>query len=275
MTRKRNALLCAALLFGGIGSLCGCSMPKKHEPLQIPETNLQQTEIVAEETAEWFEIEETDETDEIKERKEDTPEGVRPDPAVHTEAYVLLDMENILQNPELPTGCESVSLTMVLNYLGFELEKTTIADDFLVFAEHNFAAGYMGDPHSSNGAGVFPPGLVETADRFLAEKESEKRAFDLSDSSFSRLYDYVAAGMPVIVWNSMYMEEPVGMDEICEHEGKTYRWFHNEHCVVFCGFDEKEDVVYIQDPLEGLVERDAAKFEEYYDMIGQYAMVIH
>ena len=48
-----------------------------------------------------------------------------------------IEMENILQNPELPTGCESVALTMVLKYLGFDLEKTTIADDYLVFADRN------------------------------------------------------------------------------------------------------------------------------------------
>ena len=82
-------------------------------------------------------------------------------------------MENILQNPELPTGCESVALTMVLKYLGFDLEKTTIADDYLVFADRNFAMGYIGNPHTEDGAGIFAPGLGgrgrNPADRRLSQ----------------------------------------------------------------------------------------------------------
>ena len=59
-------------------------------------------------------------------------------------------MENILQNPELPTGCESVALTMVLKYLGFDFEKTTIADDYLVFADRNFYDGLYRKPHTED-----------------------------------------------------------------------------------------------------------------------------
>lgn len=270
--------------------LCGCSARERGK-IQLRETENQMSEEHMaesddEEAGELIEIEETEETESTvaEEMSEDmvpetvremTPEGTKPVPDVHTETYVLLDMENILQNPELPTGCESVALTMTLNYAGFELDKTTIADDYLIFDDENFAAGYMGNPHSENGAGIFPPGLVDTADRFLVENDSRKRAFDLSGTVFSDLYNYVAENIPVIVWNSMYMEEPVATDEICEYEGEVYQWFRNEHCVVFCGFDREAGTVFIQDPLEGLVERDAAEFEQYYDIIGQYAMIIY
>ncbi len=37
----------------------------------------------------------------------------------------------ILQNPELPTGCEATSLTMVLNYWGYTVSKVTIAGQYL------------------------------------------------------------------------------------------------------------------------------------------------
>ena len=52
-----------------------------------------------------------------------------------------LEIQPILQEPELPTGCESVALTMALEYLGFELEKTTIADQYLIRSATNFAEG--------------------------------------------------------------------------------------------------------------------------------------
>lgn len=44
------------------------------------------------------------------------------------EDSVVLAVPNIMQNPELPTGCESVALTMLLHYWGYDtLEKCEIA----------------------------------------------------------------------------------------------------------------------------------------------------
>lgn len=55
-------------------------------------------------------------------------------------------MEVILQKPELPTGCESVALTMVLKQKGYPIEKTTIAEEYLIYNRDNYASGYVGDP---------------------------------------------------------------------------------------------------------------------------------
>ena len=173
------------------------------------------------------ETETESETEEDK-TEDATPEGELPVLEKTDKTSEEIEMENILQNPELPTGCESVALTMVLKYLGFDLEKTTIADDYLVFADRNFAMGYIGNPHTEDGAGIFAPGLVKTANNFLEAQESEKRGFDISDTDFEDLYNYVAAGIPIIIWNTMYLEKPVPTDEVCEFEGKTYRWFRNE-----------------------------------------------
>lgn len=38
-------------------------------------------------------------------------------------SYKRLDVECVLQNPELPTGCEITALTTVLNYLGYNVDK--------------------------------------------------------------------------------------------------------------------------------------------------------
>ena len=45
--------------------------------------------------------------------------------------YMLIPVRHIAQNPELPTGCEITSLTMVLNYLGYNVSKTYMADNYL------------------------------------------------------------------------------------------------------------------------------------------------
>lgn len=184
-----------------------------------------------------------------------------------------IEMENIIQNPELPTGCESVALTMVLNYYGFHLTKTAIADEYLVFSE-NFAEGYLGDPHTEEGAGIFPPGIAETANDFLKEQGSALAAKDISGTEPEELYQMVAADRPVLIWNTMHMQEADKTDEVCEYNGKTYQWYYNEHCVVFCGYDKDAGTVWINDPLDGLIERNADEFWRLYHEAGKYAVVI-
>ena len=50
-----------------------------------------------------------------------------PESALFLLSTVQLDVENIPQNPELPNGCEITSAAIVLNYLGFDIDKVTLA----------------------------------------------------------------------------------------------------------------------------------------------------
>ena len=44
---------------------------------------------------------------------------------------IQLPVPRILQNPELPNGCEITSLCMLLRYLGFDADKCILADRYL------------------------------------------------------------------------------------------------------------------------------------------------
>ena len=56
------------------------------------------------------------------------------------------------QFPELPTGCESVALTNLLNYYGFGLAKTTIASSYLPLTSGgNFVTAFSGNPFTGTG----------------------------------------------------------------------------------------------------------------------------
>ena len=46
-------------------------------------------------------------------------------------ASILLPVPQILQNPELPNGCEITSCCEVLHYLGFAPDKCELADYYL------------------------------------------------------------------------------------------------------------------------------------------------
>ena len=186
---------------------------------------------------------------------------------------VILPVENILQNPELPTGCESVALTMVLNYYGQKLSKTEIADKYLKKDPENFVTLFKGDPHDISGDGIYAPGLTETANRFLRENGCSQKAEDLTGTAFSELYPYLERKIPIIVYDSVYLKTPVDVAEYIVN-GKTWHFYHNEHCIVLCGYDPEKHRVLVSDALSGLVWRDEKRFEEIYDALGRMAVVI-
>ncbi len=186
---------------------------------------------------------------------------------------VSLDVELIMQYPELPTGCESVALTMLLNYYGFELEKTTIAKDYLIYST-NFVEGYMGNPFTTAGAGIYSPGLTRTANKFLNEQGSELNAKNVTDSTPEELYRYLAEGKPVVIWNTVYFlnNQPTGLT--VKWGEKSYVWDSCEHCMVLSGYDLERNVVIVHDPVEGIVERDADGFWQRYENLGSMALII-
>ncbi len=187
-----------------------------------------------------------------------------------------LEVPIVYQEPELPTGCESVALTMLLMYEGFELGKTDIADEYLIYSETgDFADGYVGNPYSYEGAGCFPPSLARTAERFLEENDSELHAKNISGKSLGELCYYVANGIPAAVWCTMYMSYDIWLyEDGFEQDGICYNWYENEHCTVLTGYDLENRTVTIHDPLEGIVVRDMDEFEYIYDAIGRFALVI-
>ncbi len=65
----------------------------------------------------------------------------------------------ICQRPELPTGCEIVSWTMMVNYAGVKISKTKAADIMPRSGDPN--KGFSGSPYRSSGGAlvVYPNGL--------------------------------------------------------------------------------------------------------------------
>lgn len=179
----------------------------------------------------------------------------------------------IYQNPELPTGCESVALTIALEHYGFILDKTTIADDYLPYGS-NYIWNYVGDPYSDNGACILAPGLSNAANAYLTDQGSSLYARDITGFEFTDLYKLVEEGYPVVVWTTMYMQEPSLSGSSFWYDGRGYEWYWNEHCVVLSGYDETTGTVTVSDPLDGIVHRDAAAFEYIYNLTGRNALVI-
>ncbi len=185
-----------------------------------------------------------------------------------------LNVEFIDQYPELPTGCESVALTEALRYLGFKLEKTDFADIYLGFSDE-VMWGYVGDPAESDGAGIFPPGLVMNANDYLASQHSDYRAYNTMGTELTDLYKLVDAGFPVVIWTTIDYSVPYLEDDVpFYYNDEEFYWYSNEHCVVLRGYDLDAGTVTLADPTHGIVTQDAEHFGLIYNNIGMLSMTV-
>lgn len=188
-------------------------------------------------------------------------------------ASAYIDVEELEQYPELPTGCEPVALTIALNALGYDLEKTEMAEKYLEYSD-NFAIGYCGDPFSDDGAGIWPPGMILSVDNFVRGTGAKVCGCNTSKQPLENLCKLVDAGCPVIVWTTYYMNEPMYTDDAVEYDGEIYMWYDNEHCVVLYGYDKNAGTVDVSDPLRGKVTVDADEFERINSDIGGWSMAL-
>lgn len=195
----------------------------------------------------------------------------------NTADEIWIGVYPLAQYPDFPTGCEVTSLTMVLNYEGFDVTIGEIADEYLEKGEpasESYREIFWGDPRSPEAFGCFAPVLVNAANKYLEEQKSEKRAIDLSGADFEELYEELRYGYPVIVWGSMYIDQDIVEIGSWEIDGETVTWPGNEHCMVLTGFDLENDTVRVCDPLRGIMVYDRESFESHYLQMEKQAIVI-
>ena len=201
-------------------------------------------------------------------------DGAYRDRPLHPNS-VVLNVPCAMQNPELPTGCESVALTNALNYYGFGLGKTVIADAYMPKSSWDFVTAFWGNPHSaSNGNCISAPGLTNTANSFLISSGSSLRAYDVTGTGFYDLYSYLEAGHPVIIWSTIGMQNLGSCYATQAYGGRVYRTYTNSHTVVLRGFNRSLGTVYIADSLAGYVSNSAQRIASLYSQRGAQAVVI-
>lgn len=185
-----------------------------------------------------------------------------------------MELGLIYQNPDLPHGCESVALTMVLNYYGFNLGKTDIADKYLIYGD-NFVTSFDGNPYGVEGGMIYAPGLTDTANEFLADRGSTLKAYDVSGGEFFDLIrNYIYHDVPVILFATRDYIPVEFRDVTCEYDGKTWKKIKNMHCVVMSGYDETDDSIIIYDSLKGVLKIKRATIEDIYNDFYRMAVVV-
>lgn len=195
---------------------------------------------------------------------------------------VLIQAASIDQLPELINGCEITSLTMLLNYEGFRVQKGVLAKQIVkdtAYPELN-AAGVItswGDPNSGfvgsvtgdePGFGVYHGPIAALMRRYLPHD-----TMDLTGSSFSALLRVLRSGRPLIVWTTTIFSAHVPWETWQTAHGPV-RVTMYEHAVLLVGYDATS--VYVNNPLGGTPEQrlPLSSFRASWIAMGRQAITV-
>lgn len=196
-------------------------------------------------------------------------------------------MKNIIatpyinQTPKYPTGCESVSAVMLLQYLGYSITPEEFIDIYLEKKEFEKKEGilygpdpnkyFCGSPYDENSFGCYAPVLKRAIEKVVKE---DYLVIDETDTDLEELKrKYLDQGIPVIFWACIKMREPiVGPSWVLFETEEEFTWISNEHCMLLVGYDNEG--YYFQDPDEnrGLMHYEKKLVENRHK--AQYNMAI-
>jgi uncharacterized protein YvpB len=207
------------------------------------------------------------------------PVSAPPPQAEKPKASAMLDAPLIKQYPELPSGCEVTSLTMLLQYAGIQKTKLELAaemkkDDTPIRFDDSGSIVYWGNPNTgfvgdvtgkTRGFGIYHAALMPLLKTYVPG------AIDLTGQPFEELEKQIADGYPVVVWSTIDYAVPSRWVEWESPLGRVKTTFA-EHAVLLVGYDEAN--VYVNDPISGkkgaAVEK--AQFLASWEAMGKQAL---
>lgn len=197
---------------------------------------------------------------------------------------ILENVPFISQLGAYPTGCESVSTVMALQYLGADISVDRFIDDYLPrgdipvsdesgeFHGSDPWAVFPGDPRSEEGWGCFAPVISGAVENYSAGAFKVNEIYGKSVDELCR--DYIDKGLPVVFWATMHMDEPKLYRSWLTPEGKTVNWISPMHCLLLIGYDGES--YYFNDPTAGeCVKYSKESVCAAYQAQGSQAVVIY
>lgn len=210
--------------------------------------------------------------------------------------YIMPQSKKISNAPligqsKLPTGCETCSATMLLNFYGYKISETTFADKYLVKKPFDYSNGsytgpdpncaFVGTPYSSNSYGAYAPIMAKCMNKYLSDKSY--KAVNINGKSLEYLSGkYVAQGQPIMVWATINMSPSFKTttwrvnytDENAKYKlGSYYTWLAGEHCLLLTGYDK--DYYYFNDPWTNARTRySKSVVNSRYNELGKQAVVM-
>lgn len=202
--------------------------------------------------------------------------------------YQIKDVPHIKQGDDYPTGCESVSAVMVLQYFGYDISPDEFIDDYLpkmdTYAEGEgedrviFAADpneyFVGDPYDEHSIGCYAPVIADSLERCTDGDGCE--IINATGSSIGELLrEYILNDIPVIFWATMNMQPSrEGTTWTIIDTDREFTWIAGEHCLVLIGYDH--EYYYFSDPScdEPVTSYKKDIVEKRYNELGQQCVVM-
>lgn len=215
--------------------------------------------------------------------------------AVKGTSYMIEGVPTIQQSG-LSAGCETYACTMLLQWLGYDIDEYRFADNYLICSSTSWDGDthYGPDMYSAMagtayaGFGIYAPAMAKSMNKFFADVGSQQKAYPLDGVSLEDLCrEYIDNNIPVMVWATTWMWEPGTGDnplhrwyvdyvdpEIGRAKvGDEVYWKEHEHCLVLIGYDEDE--YYFADSYKGAVSHfDKELSQHRYEQIGTMAIVV-
>ena len=189
-----------------------------------------------------------------------------------------ISLNHISQFPELPSGDEITSLSMVLSYLGYDADKTELCDLYLEkgpvgFTDFNEAN--VGNPRNAyNSYGCLPPVIIKSATKFINANGGNFKAYNYTGVDASELYYEVSQGNPIIVWACEDFDITPSISRIWIVDGKTLYLKSNMACMVLIGYDYGKNTVTLANPAGTVFEIDMDLFELRHKQMGAHSVII-
>lgn len=194
---------------------------------------------------------------------------------------IKIEVPYIDQSICYPTGCESVSAVMLLQFLGSDITVDEFIEKYLPCRGFEDREGklygpdprkhFCGSPYDADSFGCYAPVICQSLNMALG---SDYEAVDETGTKTERLLEqYIDKGMPVVFWACIDMKEPVvGPKWKLFATGETFTWISNEHCMLLVGYDEEG--YYFNDPHgnNGVIRYDKALVEKRH--AAQYSMAV-
>lgn len=183
------------------------------------------------------------------------------------------------QLPTLPTGCEAVSATMLLQWKGLDITMEEVANA-LPKGKRPFVLGgtlvggnpyieFVGNPYLTTGFGVYHGPIFDILNKYYPNE-----AMDMTGCSFEDLLTVIDSGQPIIVWATIGMKKPKINSIWTDIDGNKIIWKTPEHALVLVGYTDNE--VIMNDPLIGKkVYYDQADFITYWEFMGSQAVTLY
>lgn len=195
--------------------------------------------------------------------------------------HIIENVPFISQLIKYPTGCESVSAVMALQYAGCEITPEQFMDNLLprgkapVKGEDGLYYGcdpwkeFPGSPYTNEGWGCFAPVILKAIEGL--EGYEAEAYYGLAIDELCRRF--IDRDIPVVFWATIDMNEPYHLRDWFTEEGRKIEWINPMHCLLLIGYDETGYI--FNDPTGGEREHySRAQVERAYQAQGRQAVII-